>query len=155
MLQSTARAQTEKQGNDQSRNGYMQSLQTYSKDAPRMPSGDEHPSSTWHRDKKASLEMASSPSFTSTARQKTMYKLVDTDSGLFCQGGAWPCMWDSAGKTWASRSALRRFLRSVLARGYHLKPRAVPPQWKIIEIEEVISYHEKSHFSADILISSR
>ena len=99
--------------------------------------------------------MASSMSFTSTARQKTMYKLVNTDSGLFCQGGAWPCTWDSAGKTWTSRSALRRFLRSVLARGYHLKPRAVPPQWKIIEIEEVISYREKSHFSADILISSQ
>lgn len=87
-------------------------------------------------------------------RQKTMYKLVDCQSGLYCQGGPWPCTWDSVGKAWPSRTALGRYLRSVLARGYHLKPRAVPPQWKIVEIEEVVSYHEKAQFSADTLIAS-
>jgi hypothetical protein len=91
----------------------------------------------------------------SPSRQKTMYKLVDTQTGLICQGGAWPCTWDTVGRTWSSKSALRRYLRSVLARGYHLKPRAVPSHWKIVEIEEVVSYHEKGHFPADLLIASQ
>lgn len=82
-----------------------------------------------------------------------MYKLIDGQSGLYCHGGPWPCTWDAVGKAWPSKTALSRYLRSVLARGYHLKPRAVPPQWRIIEIEEVISYHEKAQFSADALIA--
>src|SRR5690606_10926061 len=40
-------------------------------------------------------------------KQKTLYKLVDRQTGLLCQGGPWPCQWDAVGKTWPSMAALR------------------------------------------------
>lgn len=155
MLQSTTHAQTVMYPGNKSRNGYMHSIHAYSQGTPRTEGSNQDASATSHARHCAIAQASPGTSSNLAVRQKTMYKLIDTQTLLFCQGGPWPCSWDTSGKTWSSKSALRRYLRSVLARGYHLKPRAVPPQWKIVEIEEVVSYHEKANFPADVLIASQ
>lgn len=153
MLQSPACDHTEMHQGNPSRNGYRQSLHAYSEDVPGTRGRNPASPATLHADHPVTGNTLAGTSPNTAVRQKTMYKLADTESQLFCQGGPWPCSWDTVGKTWSSKSALRRFLRSVLARGYHLKPRAVPPHWKIVEIEEVVSYREKAQFPADLLIA--
>lgn len=152
MLQSMPQDRTEVHSSHGSRNEHLPFIYDSGKAVPPAKEPD-HEFSTLAGDRHAAASPLPGVPLR-PARQKTMYKLIDGQSGLYCQGGPWPCAWDSVGKAWPSRAALGRYLRSVLARGYHLKPRAVPPQWRIIEIEEVVSYHEKAQFSADTLIAS-
>lgn len=154
MLQSTVRGQNKTYQGESSYERSMQSSDACGDDVSCLEEWRQGSSPTQYPGTEAAASAPQGASLPS-ARQKTMYKLVDTEAGLFCQGGAWPCSWDSAGRTWANKNSLRRYLRSVLARGYHLKPRAVPPHWKIVEIEEVVSYYEKALFPADQLISSQ
>jgi len=74
---------------------------------------------------------------TEVRERKTLYKLLDESTGLYCQGGPWPCQWDDVGKAWSSIAALRRHLRTMLSRGYHLRPRLAPEHWNILEIEQI------------------
>jgi hypothetical protein len=152
MLQSMSQDQTEVRAGHRSRNEHLPFIYGAGKAVPPAKDpGHEFPALAGDHHAAAS-PLPGVP--LKPARQKTMYKLIDSQSGLYCQGGPWPCAWDSVGKAWPSRTALGRYLRSVLARGYHLKPRAVPPQWRIIEIEEIVSYREKAQFSADALMAS-
>lgn len=152
MLQTLSQDQTEVHSGHRSRNEHLPFIYGSGKSVPPAQDPGGEFSALAGGPHAAASPLPGAP--LKPARQKTVYKLIDGQSGLYCQGGPWPCAWDSVGKAWSSRTALVRYLRSVLARGYHLKPRAVPPQWQIIEIEEVISYHEKAQFSADALIAS-
>lgn len=91
-------------------------------------------------------------STTKVRDSKTLYKLSDESTGLFCQGGPWPCQWDEMGRTWSSIAALRRHLRTMLSRGYHLKPRAAPEHWKVLEIKQITIETQSVAHSAGTLM---
>ena len=152
MLQSMAHNQIEMLHDNTSRRGYTRPTHACSKDAAFTD--NRHQETRYAGDATAGT-VSPRATLQSPSGQKTLYKLLDYEKGLFCQGGTWPCAWDAVGRTWSSKSALRRYLRSVLARGYHLKPRTVPLHWRIVEIEQVVSYHEKGRFSAALLIASQ
>lgn len=73
---------------------------------------------------------------------QTLYKIEDTETGLFSSGGMQP-RWTKLGKTWNTRAQALASLRMFQYVGYQQR-REIPPTWTLVEYKLVTSKRQRA-----------